>query len=70
MVIKTTLSVPWSKKSRLLFHQSKLSLFILFLFSPKLDHTTCPDLLLINEAWRYEGPVSVYWKIVRSLQYI
>jgi len=23
-----------------------------------------------NEARRYEGPVSVYWKIVRSLQYI
>jgi len=70
MVIKTTLSAALIEVKSLLFHQSKLSLFILFLFSSKLDHITCPDLLLNNEARRYGGPVSAYWKIVCSLQYI
>jgi len=54
MLIKTTLSLPLSKYSRLLFHQSKLSLFSPSLFSSKLDHTTFPVLLLVNEARRYE----------------
>jgi len=56
------------EERRLWFHQSKLSLFRHFLFSLKLDHTTFLDLLLVNEARK--EPVSVYWKIVRSLQYI
>jgi len=52
MAIKTTLSVPLSKQSRLWFYQMKLSLFRPFLFSSKLDHTTCSDLLLVIEARR------------------
>jgi len=43
-----------SKQSLLWFHQSQLSLFRPFVFSSKLDHTTCPDLLLVIEARRYE----------------
>jgi len=31
-----------------------LSLFRPFLFSSKPDHTTCPDLLLVIEAWTYK----------------
>ena len=52
MLIKTTLSVLLSKHSLLWFHQRKISLFRPFLFSSKLDHTTCSDLLLVIEAWR------------------
>jgi len=55
MLINTTLSVPLSKQSLLWFHQSKLSLFRPFLFSSKLDHITCSDLLLVIEARRYES---------------
>jgi len=52
IAFNTTLSVPLSKQSRLWFHQRKLSLFRPFLFSSKLDHTTCSDLLLVTEARR------------------
>jgi len=48
MPSKTTLSVTLSKQNRLWFHQSKLSLFRPFLFSLKLNRTTCPDLLVIE----------------------
>jgi len=37
-----------------IFHQSKLLLFSSFLFSSEPDHTTFTDLLLVNEARRYE----------------
>ena len=50
----TTLSIPLSKQSRLRFHVKKLCLFRPFLFSSKLDHTTCSDLLLVIEARRLE----------------
>jgi len=49
---KTVLFVPSSKQIRLWFHQSQLSLFRPFLESSKLDHKTCPVLLLVIEAWR------------------
>jgi len=54
MLIKITLSVPWSKQSFLWFHQSMQSLIRPFLFSSKQDHTTSPGLLLINEDRKYE----------------
>ena len=46
--------MPLLKQSLLCFHPSKLFLFRPFLFSSKLDHTTCPDLLFVIEARRYE----------------
>jgi len=59
MLIKAMLSVALIEVKLFIISSKKLSLFILFLFS-KLDHTTCPDLLLINKVRRCEAPVSVF----------
>jgi len=56
MLIKTTLSeFPYLSRSKVFYDFIKLNfLFRPFPFSSKLDHTTCPDLLLVIEARRYE----------------
>jgi len=39
-----------------------------FLYLSKLDHTIWPDLFLSLKLEGMKAPVSVYWKIARSLQ--
>ena len=55
MLIKTKQHFPCLYRSKLVYDFIKVSLlFRPFLFSSKLYHITFPDLLLINEARKYE----------------